>query len=108
MEKITHLEMLIRALNLFMSTKFIHICHNLEDSYEGRLYFNGNENYRNIFQFNPSWLINPKSRTVINPSRCAILKSDQWATVFRSYKKQLMATSSLAELLNSLKKDYNI
>ena len=84
----------------YKSTKFIHICHNLEDSYEGRLYFNGNENYRNIFQFNPSWLIDPKSRTVINPSRCAILKSDQWATVSRSYKKQLMATSSLAELLN--------
>ena len=84
----------------FKNTIFMHICHNLEAPYEGRLYFNGSETYQNIYQFNPDWLIDPKSRSVINPSRCAILMSDQWATVSRSYKKQLQTSSSLAEILN--------
>ena len=84
----------------YKNTVFMHICHNLEAPYEGRLYFNGSETYQNIYNFNPDWLIDPKSRSVINPSRCAILKSDQWATVSRSYKKDLQAFSSLSEILN--------
>ena len=62
----------------FKHTKFLHLCHNLEPEFEGRLSFSGN-NYQNIYQFNPDWLIDPYGNPkCFNPSRCAILKSDQW------------------------------
>ena len=84
----------------FKHTKFIHLCHNLEPEFEGRLSYNGN-NYENIYQFNPEWLIDPYANPkCFNPSRCAILKSDQWATVSKSYKRHLQLDSPLAELLN--------
>lgn len=36
---------------------------------------------------------------MINPSKCALINSDQWATVSKSYKEELMNESSLAYLL---------
>jgi hypothetical protein len=36
---------------------------------------------------------------IVNPSRCAIKLSDQWATVSPSYKEDLLNTSSLKHLL---------
>lgn len=36
---------------------------------------------------------------MINPSRCAIMVSDQWATVSRSYREDLLNSSSLCWLL---------
>jgi hypothetical protein len=36
---------------------------------------------------------------MINPSRCAIMLSDQWATVSKSYREDLLNSSSLAWLL---------
>ena len=84
----------------FKHTKFLHLCHNLEPEFEGRLSFSGN-NYQNIYQFNPDWLIDPYGNPkCFNPSRCAILKSDQWGTVSKTYKRHLQLNSPLAELLN--------
>ena len=86
--------------NYFKNTKFIHLCHNLEPAFEGKLYFSDN-NFQNIYHFNQDWLIDPYSHEkVINPSRCAILKSDQWATLSKSYKRQLQLSSPLADILN--------
>ena len=85
--------------DVFKGTTFLHICHNLEPSYEGRLY--PNSNLANIYQFNPDWVIDPWWRVkILNPSRCAILLSDQWATVSNSYKQDLQRNSPLASLLN--------
>lgn len=77
--------------DIFKGTKFIHICHNLEPEYEGRIYpTNEQGNLEGIYQFNPDWVIdNSWDRTIINPSRCAIMISDQWATVSHSYKNDL-------------------
>lgn len=36
---------------------------------------------------------------MINPSRCAVLMSDNWSTVSNSYKQDLLNTSALAPLL---------
>ena len=84
----------------FKHTKFLHLCHNLEPEFEGRLSFTG-DNYQNVYQFNPDWLIDPYgSPKCFNPSRCAILKSDQWGTVSKTYKRHLQLNSPLAELLN--------
>ena len=85
--------------DVFKGTTFLHICHNLEPSYEGRLY--PNSNLANIYQFNPDWVIDPWWKVkILNPSRCAILLSDQWATVSNSYKQDLQRNSPLASLLN--------
>ena len=88
--------------DIFKGTKFIHICHNLEPEYEGRIYpTNEQGNLEGIYQFNPDWVIdNSWDRLIINPSRCAIKMSDQWATVSHSYKNDLKNNSPLKNLLN--------
>jgi starch synthase len=58
-------------------------------------------NLQGIYQFNPDWVIDPYWKVkILNPSRCAILLSDQWSTVSNSYKHDLQTTSPLASLLN--------
>ena len=42
----------------------------------------------------PDW-----DKKMINPSRCAIMLSDQWGTVSPSYKEDLLNTSPLNDLL---------
>jgi starch synthase len=85
----------------FKGTTFLHIAHNLEPSYEGRLYPNPHEGgLEYIHQLPRDWLINPHwSKVTINPSRCAIMLSDQWSTVSPSYKEDLINTSPLNDLL---------
>ena len=86
----------------FRGTTFMHICHNLEPTYEGRLYPSPQEGtLEGIYQFDPNWLIDFSWRQrVINPSRCAIMMSDQWATVSNSYKEDLKNSSPLNYFLN--------
>ena len=88
--------------DVFKGTKFMHICHNLEPSYEGRLYPSPQMGtLEGIYQFDPSWVIDPYWRVkILNPSRCAILLSDQWSTVSNSYKQDLQRNSPLAGILN--------
>ena len=45
---------------------------------------------------NPYW-----SRFCVNPSRCALLLSDQWGTVSHSYKEDLIKESPLNDLLKA-------
>ncbi len=88
--------------DVFKGTKFMHICHNLEPTYEGRLYPSPQMGtLEGIYQFDPNWVIDPYWRVkILNPSRCAILLSDQWSTVSNSYKQDLQNNSPLASLLN--------
>ncbi|MBQ2496008.1 MAG: glycogen/starch synthase, partial [Prevotella sp.] len=54
-----------------------------------------------IHQLDKNYLIDPYwKEIVINPSRCAILCSDQWGTVSHSYKQDLLNNSPLKEILN--------
>lgn len=89
--------------DVFKGTKFLHIVHNLDPSYEGRLYPNPQEGFLEFVHNLPSYLfVDPywKDR-VMNPSRCAILASDQWATVSPSYKQELLDSSPLASILKN-------
>ena len=88
--------------DVFKGTTFLHICHNLEPSYEGRLYPSPQMGtLEHIYQFDPKWVIDPYWRVkILNPSRCAIMLSDQWATVSNSYKYDLQHGSPLSPLLN--------
>ena len=92
----------------FKGSTFFHIVHNLEPTYEGRIYTNVQEGGLEYIHKLPSHcLIDPywKAR-VINPSRCAILMSDQWGTVSPSYRKDLLETSPLSAILNIHKKPF--
>ena len=86
----------------FNGTIFFHICHNLEPTYEGRIYPSPQEGaLEGIHQLPRDCLVDPWwKQTVINPSRCAIMMSDQWGTVSNSYKQDLQNSSPLASLLN--------
>ncbi len=85
----------------FKGTTFFHIVHNLEAGYEGRLYPSSSEGTMDNIHKLPSTCLFDKSwkDRVINPSRCALMCSDQWGTVSPSYKKDLMDTSPMAHLL---------
>lgn len=87
--------------NYFNDMKFFHICHNLQESYEGRIYPSHTEgNLQHIHHLPIEYLIDPYwNDKCINPSRCAIMNSDQWGTVSYSYKQELLSHSSLNHLL---------
>jgi starch synthase len=86
----------------FKGTTFFHICHNLEASYEGRIYHDPRDTLENVYKLPNHFLIDPyNSKKFLNPSRCAIMLSDQWGTVSKSYRKDLQETSGLNGLLNN-------
>lgn len=89
----------------FRGTTFFHIVHNLEPTYEGRLFPGPTEGTLDHIHRLPSHLlVDPYwQRKVINPSRCAILSSDQWGTVSPSYKRELLDSSPLNSLLRNFK-----
>lgn len=86
---------------VFLETDFIHIAHNLDPSYEGRLYPKPEDGYlESLHELPPHLLVDPHwADIVINPTRCALLCSDTWATVSRSYKEDLLNGSPLRPLL---------
>lgn len=85
----------------FKGTTFLHICHNLMEDYEGRIYPGPTEGFlQPIHQLPRDWLVDPSwSKMMINPSRCAIMCSDQWSTVSKSYRDELLDGSALSPLL---------
>ena len=93
----------------FNGTTFMHICHNIESTYEGRIYPSKEEgNLETIYQFEPEWLIDSSwEQTILNPSRCAIMLSDQWATVSNSYKTDLLNVSPLKDLLKKKERPFS-
>lgn len=89
-------------------TTFFHIVHNLEPTYEGRIYSStNNDTFDYIHKLPTQYLVDPFWRhKVINPSRCAIMLSDQWGTVSPSYRKDLLENSPLKSILNQHKKPF--
>jgi glycogen synthase len=85
----------------FKGTTFLHICHNLMEDYEGRVFPEPRDGWlQNVHQLPKDWLIDPSwSKNMINPSRTAILISDQWSTVSKSYRDDLLQSSPLSAVL---------
>jgi starch synthase len=55
---------------------------------------------QHIHQLPRDWLVDPTwGKMMINPSRIAIICSDQWSTVSKSYRDDLLNSSPLAPLL---------
>jgi len=86
--------------NYFQGSHFLHICHNLQETYEGRIHPHNHDGDLNRVHGLPrDWFSDHGS--MINPSKCALLQSDQWATVSKSYKQELLDASSLRHLLHA-------
>lgn len=89
----------------FVGTTTFHIIHNLAPDYEGRVWPEPPmriEQYNEIHGLPQTLLVDQFwSEKVMNPSRCALLKSDQWATVSVSYRDEILKESSLRSLLKS-------
>jgi glycogen synthase len=86
----------------FDGTDILHICHNLDPSYEGRMYPGPKGTLEHIHGLPVDRLVDPTwTGTVINPTRCALLASDTWATVSRSYRQDLLSSSPLNHILCS-------
>ena len=87
----------------FRGTKCFHIIHNLDPLYEGRLYPSEGDSdpkLQRIHELPLENLIDPLWQTIIvNPSRCAILNTDNWGTVSNSYKIELLKESPLNSIL---------
>jgi len=62
----------------FRGSTFLHICHNLQESYEGRVYLDPPDgDCENIHGLPRDWLFdNSWKGNVLNPSRCAIMLAD--------------------------------
>mmetsp|Transcript_5356 Transcript_5356/g.8269 ORF Transcript_5356/g.8269 Transcript_5356/m.8269 type:complete len:541 (-) Transcript_5356:1308-2930(-) len=62
----------------FKGTTFMHICHNLQESYEGRVHLDVKDgDLQELHQLPKDWLIDTSwKNTIINPSRCAIMMCD--------------------------------
>lgn len=89
----------------FVGTTTFHIIHNLAEDYEGRVWPEPPmriEQYNDIHGLPQNLLVDQFwEKKVMNPSRCALLKSDQWATVSLSYRDEIMKESPLRSLLKS-------
>nr|PIL98945.1 putative glycogen synthase [Toxoplasma gondii COUG] len=77
--------------SVFDCTTFYHIIHNLDSSYEGRIYLNKREDVYWLHGLPTDLLVDPHWHNfVINPSRCVLLQCDGWGTVSPSYRDELM------------------
>lgn len=79
----------------------MHIVHNLDPLYEGRLYPKHNDGDLGWFiQLPREWTVDPDvTKIVVNPSRCALSTCDNWGTVSHSYKYDLLKESPLSGVL---------
>lgn len=93
----------------FKNTSFFHLIHNLGDgAYEGRVYPNPAEGaLEHIHRLPRHVVVNPWwSTLVVNPSRCALLRSESWGTVSPSYLKELRAGHPLSDVLQIAKSPF--
>lgn len=94
----------------FHGTTFVHLIHNLGDGYQGLIWPDKTDHTMNfIHHLDNEILVDPYwNRVIINPSRAALLCSDNWATVSPSYRTDLLGSSTLAPLLTRHPKPFAV
>lgn len=87
--------------NVFNDTKFLHIFHNLGVGYSGKIYpHNGDTGSLHYIHNLPDELICDHWDHSFDPSLSALLNSDQWATVSKKYRDELLEGSPYREYLH--------
>ena len=86
---------------VFKYCSFFHITHNLEEGYQGVIHLpnNAKENYSDILGLKPELIYDKNNNKIINPSQTAFLTSDQWGTVSKTYRDDLLNKSNLKNIL---------
>ena len=95
--------------NYFEKSKFVHLIHNIGEDYQGRIYLKKNESglISFISGLNSNFFIDPYwTNVIVNPCRCAIMASDQWTTVSKSYRKEILDESCLNFLLKKFEQPF--
>jgi len=91
----------------FNDSKFFHILHNADSSHEGRIYIDNKDDCCHLHHLPADFLIDKHWKEfIINPTRCAVLCSDNWGTVSRSYREEILETSSIKDILLRSKKPF--
>ena len=95
--------------NYFENCLFLHLIHNIGEDYQGRIYLDKDEigivnfitGLENELFVDPFW-----TDVIVNPCRCAIVSCDQWATVSKSYRKEILGNSSLNFFLKKFEQPF--
>ena len=86
---------------IFKLTSFLHIIHNLEEGEKDIIQLPNTlkENYPELLQLSPDVVFDKNNNKVINPSLISVVCCDQWGTVSKSYKDDLLNKSNLKNVL---------
>lgn len=93
----------------FKNTSFFHLIHNLgEAAYEGRIYPTAQEGgLEHVHRLPRHFMVDSWwAKLVLNPSRCALLRSDSWGTVSQSYLRELRGKHPLRDILQVAKSPF--
>jgi starch synthase len=93
--------------NVFNGSRFIHIFHNLGTGYAGKIWpSDGNVGaLRSIHQLPEELIVDPFDHS-FDPSLCALLCTDQWATVSKQYRWELLTSSPYKYFLERFPKPF--
>lgn len=86
--------------SVFESTVFLHIIHNLGVGYAGKIWPNNGDtgSLRYIHQLPDEFVVDTFDHS-IDPSRCALITTTQWATVSKKYRDELLEGSPYSWIL---------
>ena len=86
---------------IFKFTSFLHIIHNLEEGNQDIIHLpnNSKENYPEILKLSPGVIYEKNNNNIINPSLVAVVCCDQWGTVSKSYRDDLLNKSNIKNVL---------
>ena len=85
---------------IFKFCSFLHIVHNLEEGYQGVMHLsNIKDNYPEMVQLSSDLIFDRNNNKLINPSQTAFMSCDQWGTVSKTYRDDLLSKSNLKDIL---------
>lgn len=84
----------VKFANIFGDILFMHVIHSLEEGYQGKIYTEENEKF--LLKMAKGLLgdyIVANETSIIDPSRSALMTSDQWGTISETYRQNLLESS---------------
>lgn len=92
---------------VFNGSKFMHIFHNLGVGYAGKIWPNDGDtsSMHYIHQLPDELIVDPFDHS-FDPSLCTLLASDQWATVSKKYRDELLESSPYNYFLKSFNEPF--
>lgn len=92
----------------FDSSLFLHVIDNLEQGYNGKIYLNEEfreDLFKYILNFSNEYYYDSLNNS-IDPTRSALMTCDQWATVSKRYRHDILESSPYSYLLKKFNKPF--